>query len=662
MGMLWLGDQDGDLIRFNGHTLFHIKDYINQTQDSVLITSRIAALYMDESQNLWVGSSQGLYKVSTENLNCEKVYLDEPLHDGNYRNKITQIKSVGDTLYIGTQNGLYLINKRSAKVIGSYFTNGEKDSYGSWGTSNNIGGIYPDFSPDSLWLSLSDRIYQLHIPTGNYREYISELSHAFHCTFGQGEVFEDSLLIMPSDRLGLISFNKDHHSFSNTHINKHDFSYTQNQVYSTLSINDSVLLISSRSWGTGLYNRYADEFFWLSVPNHLKYGIHSLFLDGKGYAWTGIGGRLFRSNKAITKPNPPLVKSFIDISDFVVNGVPRKAFFLHHEPKYTLNEQERNIDLSFALTRGHEYDAVLYEYRINKQNWSPIKTPHLLSIAELPKGKSQVTLRALANGTTIAENTLSFHVLIPFYKTNWFYLVSFLILLAVGFVIARFRIKQVRKEERLQKQLAEIESMALRSQINPHFIFNTLNSIKYYALTKDPSQTGDFINQFSILIRQVLENSNRSLIPLREEIAMLSNYIAIEKKRFRQVFQSDIEVDPNIDQDFFMVPPNLLQPFVENSIWHGLMHKEGDKQLQLRFYEEKETIICLIIDNGIGRKAAAEIHRGNNHKSSLGMKITQSRIEHLYIVHGIRSGFEVVDLYDEHEKAKGTKVIVRFSA
>ncbi|MEL6719093.1 MAG: hypothetical protein AAFP82_10285 [Bacteroidota bacterium] len=120
-------------------------------------------------------------------------------------------------------------------------------------------------------------------------------------------------------------------------------------------------------------------------------------------------------------------------------------------------------------------------------------------------------------------------------------------------------------------------------------------------------------------------------------------------------------MDETIDQDFFMIPPSLLQPFVENSIWHGLMHKEGDKRLEVIFRQEEDTIFCEITDNGIGREAAAKISKNRSHKNSLGTKITAERIEHLQAVHGIQSDFEIIDLYDDEGKAGGTKVVVSFS-
>lgn len=664
-GILWMGGREGGLFRYNGHSLFNAKDFINNTQDSILNISMVRALVIDDDQDIWLGSKIGLFKINGADLKCSRIELDRPLHEADFRNHITQIIPRGDTIYVGTQNGLYLVDRVSGEVLKGFFNDGQEKRHIRVGTHTTIGGIYPGGAPQEVWLSFTDSLCLLNTLTGITHTYGPGFFGDVQINLKQGIIYQDTVALIPSERHGLVTFSLRDRVFANCLIDFSDYVFNSNDIASALPINDSLILVTAYNWGTGLLNRHTCAVHWLRVPVFLQFGAHRLFLDDNGYVWTGIGGKLFITDRAIT-PNPRgISKSTIDVTDFVVNEAKKGMPFLEAYPVYNLGEYERNIELTFSLTQAYAFDSTRYEYQLNGREWQHISTPNHLRISSPINGKNNLSIRAIADGQIIAKRDLSFHIFFPFYKSAWFYLFFTVVILSIGYSLARYRIAQVRKEERLkaeyEKKLAEIESMALRSQINPHFIFNTLNSIKYYAIKKTPSETGEFINRFSVLIRQILENSKKGLIPLREEIETLSNYIEVEKLRFRNAFTSIIEVDPSIDQDFFMIPPSLLQPFVENAIWHGLMHQEGDKQLQIRIEQVDSMIICQIIDNGIGREAAASIYKAKKHKSSLGVSITKQRIEHLQTVYGIESDLEIIDLYAEDGKPVGTKVLVRFS-
>ena len=208
-----------------------------------------------------------------------------------------------------------------------------------------------------------------------------------------------------------------------------------------------------------------------------------------------------------------------------------------------------------------------------------------------------------------------------------------------------------------ERQLAELESSALRSQMNPHFIFNTLNSIKYYAISKSPRETSDFITMFSQLIRQMLENSKNEHISLAAEIETMEIYLEIEKIRHRENFNYQFKVDDQLDLDKIIIPPITLQPFIENAIWHGLMHKEGDRKLDIILKKKGIDLLCIIRDNGIGRAAAARINEGKTvKKKSHGMSITKDRIKNFNAKYSKNYQFKIIDLFNDQHEAIGTEV------
>jgi sensor histidine kinase YesM len=222
--------------------------------------------------------------------------------------------------------------------------------------------------------------------------------------------------------------------------------------------------------------------------------------------------------------------------------------------------------------------------------------------------------------------------------------------------------KAAAQRSELERKLVEAEMMALRSQMNPHFLFNSLNSIKYFIMSNQNDKASGYLSRFSKLIRQILDHSRHNLISLEAELAALQLYLEIEANRFEGKFQFLINVSDEVNASSILIPPMLLQPFVENAIWHGLLNSESDeKKLSISVFDDEDTedYVFIIEDNGIGRKHAKAIKatRVNTHKS-VGMALTESRIElfNKNLNNDIR--LEVQDLY-EQDKAVGTRVIIR---
>ena len=182
-------------------------------------------------------------------------------------------------------------------------------------------------------------------------------------------------------------------------------------------------------------------------------------------------------------------------------------------------------------------------------------------------------------------------------------------------------------QRKLQHETSEMEMQALRAQMNPHFIFNCLNSINRFIMKNESQAASDYLTQFSRLIRLVLNNSKKTWIPLEDEIEMLGLYLDMEKLRFKDAFSYSLRCDEDTDPAGIFIPPLLLQPFVENAIWHGLMHKKENGMLNIYFRKENNILYCTVKDNGVGRTvaAAAKSKSSQSHKS-MGIKITRERL------------------------------------
>jgi sensor histidine kinase YesM len=219
------------------------------------------------------------------------------------------------------------------------------------------------------------------------------------------------------------------------------------------------------------------------------------------------------------------------------------------------------------------------------------------------------------------------------------------------------KVKQL--TQAFQQKLSQTEIAALRAQMNPHFIFNCLNSIQYFTARNEADKASDYLAKFSRLIRLVLENSRSDKVTLDNELETLRLYIEMEAMRFRDKFGYQINVNPDIDTEAVQIPPLLIQPFVENAIWHGLMHKEDKGSITIDVTMVGTTIQVVIADDGVGRQKAAEIKSKSATKNkSFGMKVTAERIELINQMYNINTQVSIEDLQDQNHQPAGTKVII----
>jgi LytS/YehU family sensor histidine kinase len=211
-----------------------------------------------------------------------------------------------------------------------------------------------------------------------------------------------------------------------------------------------------------------------------------------------------------------------------------------------------------------------------------------------------------------------------------------------------------------QRKMTEVEMQALRAQMNPHFIFNCLNSINRYIVKSDQQTASLYLTKFAKLIRLILDNSNNKNVFLSHELEALKLYIDMEALRFDKKFSYSIEVDPGVSADSIELPPLIIQPYVENAIWHGLLHKENIGHLRIHISLPSECILqCVIEDNGVGREKAQEMKsKSATTKKSLGMKLTQNRLSLLNKHAELNASIEIVDLYTAAKQPAGTKVIL----
>jgi ligand-binding sensor domain-containing protein/putative methionine-R-sulfoxide reductase with GAF domain len=240
-------------------------------------------------------------------------------------------------------------------------------------------------------------------------------------------------------------------------------------------------------------------------------------------------------------------------------------------------------------------------------------------------------------------------------------------------VLCAAQIQRVKAEE--EKQQAKIETLenkqkmtesrlqSLRLQMNPHFLFNALNSIQQMILANEEMVATKYLSKFSKLLRTILIHSDKEFVSLKEELEILNLYVDLESIRFKDSFKYKIECNEEIDADEIKLPTLLIQPFVENAIWHGLMHKEGERLLHVKFFESGDWLHCIVEDNGIGREKSREAKLATGHGSkhtSKGIQVSKERLKAMNNGNGREGSLQIFDLKDEKGNATGTQVEIIF--
>jgi sensor histidine kinase YesM len=272
---------------------------------------------------------------------------------------------------------------------------------------------------------------------------------------------------------------------------------------------------------------------------------------------------------------------------------------------------------------------------------------------------------------TKGEKVIAIRIYPPWWST-WLFRISAIIFSSVIFYgLIRWRLKQKfslqlersekdRQMAELKQKGTELEMQALRAQMNPHFIFNSLNSINWFIQENNKAKASEYLTKFSKLVRLILQNSKASLIPLESELESLALYLDLEGMRFDYQFSYKISVSPDVDISMLKVPPLIIQPYVENAIWHGLLHKDEEGQLDIEVTEEEDQLCFKITDNGIGRNQAAVLgsKSATKHKS-MGTQITGERIAKLQLLGAKESFVKIYDLLLMDGSSGGTEVVIK---
>jgi len=371
------------------------------------------------------------------------------------------------------------------------------------------------------------------------------------------------------------------------------------------------------------------------------------------------------------------------IPDFVKNNFTLKPrvnnvhadTVIVYEPG--LNDEDREIRIkysrnsirfSFSVPEYVFPERVEYAYQLfgydNEWHFATYFRREV-AYSRLPPGKYVFSLKARLQGGNWDINPVNYTLIIEpaFWQTIGFKVLLMLLVLAGLFLGLQLRIRVIRKQERekagYEKQFLELEAKALRAQMNPHFIFNCMNSIKSLIQEDQREKAVVYLTTFSKLIRFLFNNADKKEISLYDELETCRLYLQLEAMRFGVQFQYEIEIDEGIDLKSVFIPALIIQPFIENAIWHGIIPKGSGGKLSLVIKRKNDQVEIIIDDDGIGRQVSLQNKSISNiaHQSK-GVNLTQARIELDNLLRQQEAGIEVIDKHDSLGSAAGTKVII----
>jgi len=332
---------------------------------------------------------------------------------------------------------------------------------------------------------------------------------------------------------------------------------------------------------------------------------------------------------------------------------------------YELNYDQNYIEFSFVGLSYQRELGLKYAYKLEGINSDWVFTENQsVQYPMLPPGNYKFKVKAYNRSGLESEKTKEISLVIKkvYYQTTLFKIVVILLILLIVTVIFIFiytvKIKEVKKRNTVVAELNTFRQKALSAQMNPHFIYNSLNSVQSYILKNERELSSTYLSKFGSLMRRILENSQSPLISLHEEIEALKLYIEMELLRFRDSFSFHLSIDKNLDSEKIKVPPLIIQPYVENAIHHGLRMKKEDKNLWINISRNEDAISIVIEDDGIGRKEALRIRNESNERlKSFGTEITDKRLSLFKELYKNDLDIKIVDIGNNNDKNKtGTRV------
>jgi ligand-binding sensor domain-containing protein/anti-sigma regulatory factor (Ser/Thr protein kinase) len=617
----------------------------SQSSKFGMISNTIYDIAEDNDKNMWIASWGGLMKVD---MRTKQISFD---HEQNLLTSkklysIIKLKNA-DSLFITSENGpvFYSLKEKKWKpcadnlmqanaFIGRYVY--EDDQNVLWICTVGAGLVKYDYKKQK---------FEIIEPVKKYAIYARHL-------------LPDGNLFWIATDNGIVLYN-----YVTGNVEKRtaiNGANASNVCYAVMKDNLGYYWVSTN---TGLYRIRPQDFHIKSYDlgnglSFLEYNTACALKESNGsLLFGGVGG--------ITHFNPQLLKENTFSPLPLITGIDvnysawHKDSGLSNSTALSFTHKQNFLTIHFAVTNFSNQNKNSFAYRMEglNENWINSGNRNFATYTSLPHGEYTFQLKsANSDGKWSAGITsLKFIIHPPWWQTWWFRVAALLTIAGIITFLVRRRIKSIRHEAELKQQIAETEMMALRAQMNPHFIFNCINSIDALIQSNDKYQATVYLNKFAKLIRNILDSSKQNTVSLTKDLQTLQLYIDLEQLRNENKFKAEIRAEEGLLQDDYKVPPLIVQPYVENAILHGLRNRMDDKgELLVSVSRRNNGLEYIIEDNGVGMEAARQMG-GQKQNKSYGMQMSQDRVK---LFNKEDNASVLVTNLNNNGKAGGTKVQV----
>ena len=657
-GQIWVATSE------NGVQVYTGGEFQNFSDNSTLNNTACQSIFADKYGHLWFGTDKGL------TVFLDSLYLTFTIDNGLAGNSISEISqdTLGNIWVVSKREGLTKIVWNDSLPSQSIFTKFTTEN----GLPNNrINDLHID-KKNGVWLATN----------GGGIALIEDEQVSKVFTKKEG-LLENVIRSFSEDELGYLWYGTASFGIGNIRLYENDF--TVNNNYKNLTSSNIKLLkndAENNLWvgsETGLDYLKLDATRNIIDKDHfgkvegfrgIETSQNVVIEDAENNLWFGTVNGLTKYNKSVNKGKaypPKIYLKNVQLLEQDLKDTPYKDW-LTNWTNLSLNHDENELTFMVEALHLSYPEKILYQWKLEGKNkgWStPSSVNKSYQRVFLP-GKYELKVRATTENGSIYSETLSFpfEIAQPVWQTWWFRITAGLVGLLLVTLFIKWRIGLVQKRAKriqdrleLDKKLLELEQKALQLQMNPHFIFNALNSIQGSINPTEIKTARLQLAKFSKLMRATLENARVESIPLEEEINTLSNYLSLEQFSQGDTFDFEIKVADNIDPESIYLPSMILQPFVENAIIHGVAHLAHRGEILVEFTRIGKRLSCIIEDNGIGRAKAkalkSQIEEG--HKS-VALDITKERLDLMRSGKAAKNSLKIIDLKDVAGNGIGTRV------
>lgn len=644
---LW---SDHELILSTGNQ-FIIKKRNSETLN-YQVKEKIIAFLVNDGQLLWLGKHMLFETRIHKNKPLQtKAFIDKMYTQVNLNKlQFTHLENDKNYLFLGSTKGLFYYHKINKTL---YYLREREQNF--MGMPIHLTTCITEHNANDIWLgTTSSGISRWHPKSNEIINYTSnEFDSAAYWGYQVNFIYKDSRGLLWSGGEGLNLYHPENDSFSHYTMQN---GLASNKVLGMEEDKDGKLWIATDN-GLSCFSLPEQNFTNYhessGLPDNELTGACCKLNDGRMAFGTKHGLFLFEpDNLEINQYIPPVIITEVQIND---NQILRD---LSNIDSLSLNPQ--NNHLSFQFT-SLDYNSPMqnnYRYKLEgvDQDWIETDAKNRkINYSNLHSGTYIFHLQGSNNSDVWNRKGAELCIIIlpHFYEKWWFYLSIILLIAFTIWMIIRYRVREIK----LQHKAAELEQKVLRAQMNPHFIFNSLGAIQSFIFKNEPIEAATYLSNFSELVRLILDNSRKELIPLTIEIKTLDHYLDLQKLRFGEKFKYQINVDEDLNKEMVSIPPMLAQPFIENSIEHGFagMKEKGTIRIAFKLLPNQIQLICE--DNGIGIEASLKNKKDQTKPhQSLATKITRERIKVLNKTYTNKIELEIQDLKNIDQYKTGTRV------